>query len=273
MEKNDYIQINIDDTLYNLTNSTNELLTNIDISNNSNNLINQLLLLITKKIHTANEVTQMEMVDWISTDGETSILTLPRKEIHKYNLLHSGIGVIVLNNKGEIYIHKRSSMKRIFPSMLDMFIGGVHSSKETYLQTLKREINEELGLDINNIDIYNLQTLKHLTSNKDLNDKNILLSAFISNFIDEQNNINQNNNSLIIELNSTTILTSYNHCYVKCYILYCNENLANSIHFKDGEIEEGYWLDFNSLLHKINNEYSNFVPDGLQVWDAVLKMF
>ena len=38
-------------------------------------------------------------------------------------------------------------LDRVFPSMYDMFVGGVSSSGESSLQTLLRELNEEVGLD------------------------------------------------------------------------------------------------------------------------------
>ena len=42
---------------------------------------------------------------------------------HKFNILHKGIGALVVDSKNKIFVHKRSKMKKVFPSMLDMFIG------------------------------------------------------------------------------------------------------------------------------------------------------
>jgi len=65
-----------------------------------------------------------EPVDWLSVDS-TCLCSLPRSFIHRYNLLHQGIGVMLLDSRRDrLYLHKRSSSKRLFPSMLDMFIGA-----------------------------------------------------------------------------------------------------------------------------------------------------
>eukprot|EP01035_Chromulina_nebulosa_P027744 gene27744-36525_t len=102
-----------------------------------------------------------ELVDWLSlsTYNNSNISTvkilLPavrRSFIHKNNLLHRGIGAILLreeyNGDIEIFVHKRASSKRLFPSMWDMFIGGVSSSAESPISTLFRELEEECGLDL-----------------------------------------------------------------------------------------------------------------------------
>ena len=68
-----------------------------------------------------------EYVDWLS-DDELVLASLPRLLVHKLNLLHKGIGVLITNSKNKIFVHQRSATKRLFPSMYDMFIGGVCSS-------------------------------------------------------------------------------------------------------------------------------------------------
>lgn len=48
--------------------------------------------------------------------------------------------------QGQVYCHRRTKTKRVFPSMYDMFIGGVSGSMEPALDTALRELGEELGL-------------------------------------------------------------------------------------------------------------------------------
>ena len=66
---------------------------------------------------------EVEMVDWMSIDGLTSLAELPRTVVHQHNLLHRGIGVLILDNQGRIFVHQRSNTKRLFPAMYDMFVG------------------------------------------------------------------------------------------------------------------------------------------------------
>ncbi|CAN0043267.1 unnamed protein product [Discosporangium mesarthrocarpum] len=87
----------------------------------------------------------VEMVDWVSTDGDV-VCSIPRHLVHAHNVLHRGVGILVTNDKGAIYCHQRSASKRVFPSLYDMFIGGVSASGETARDTAIRELGEELDL-------------------------------------------------------------------------------------------------------------------------------
>ena len=84
---------------------------------------------------------------------------VPRKLVHRFNLLHRGIGLFVtkdvpittgkegLSSQPHLYCHQRTSTKRIFPSLFDMFVGGVAAAGETSRTTAMREVAEELGLN------------------------------------------------------------------------------------------------------------------------------
>lgn len=48
--------------------------------------------------------------------------------------------------QGDVYCHRRTSTKRVFPSLYDMFIGGVSESMEPAAHTALRELGEELDL-------------------------------------------------------------------------------------------------------------------------------
>eukprot|EP00600_Ochromonadales_sp_CCMP1393_P001386 CAMPEP_0174977034 /NCGR_PEP_ID=MMETSP0004_2-20121128/13373_1 /TAXON_ID=420556 /ORGANISM="Ochromonas sp., Strain CCMP1393" /LENGTH=294 /DNA_ID=CAMNT_0016228149 /DNA_START=216 /DNA_END=1096 /DNA_ORIENTATION=+ len=89
-----------------------------------------------------------EKVDWVGVNGEV-LCPLPRSIIHKYNLLHGGMGVLLVTpDHKSIYVHQRSADKRIFPSKYDMFVGGVSQAGESAGLTLLRELKEECDLDL-----------------------------------------------------------------------------------------------------------------------------
>jgi 8-oxo-dGTP pyrophosphatase MutT (NUDIX family) len=46
----------------------------------------------------------------------------------------------------DLYVHRRTDTKRIFPSLYDMFVGGVSAAGEDLMTTACREVSEELGL-------------------------------------------------------------------------------------------------------------------------------
>lgn len=200
-----------------------------------------------------------EIVDWVSVCGEV-LCHLPRSLIHKYNILHRGIGAILLNEQGEIFVHKRSRTKKIFPSMYDMFIGGVSLSGESSIQTLLREIEEEVGVRLNDADIptyiaVDLERIRSYTPQHST-DKNRNNSA----------------RSKVKYLGQTICATSHNHCIVDCYaVLFSRDHMA-AIRFADGEIEEGNWHTVKSVFAMVDLQRNQFVPDGLQIWDALPPM-
>mmetsp|Transcript_3677 Transcript_3677/g.9202 ORF Transcript_3677/g.9202 Transcript_3677/m.9202 type:complete len:474 (+) Transcript_3677:2-1423(+) len=98
---------------------------------------------------------ETELVEMVDSQGR-AIGQLPRKLVHQFNLLHRGIGLFVTKDvpiqlgrqveQPDLYVHQRTSTKRIFPSLYDMFVGGVSLAKEPSRLTAEREVAEELGL-------------------------------------------------------------------------------------------------------------------------------
>ena len=95
---------------------------------------------------------QGEMVEMVGRTG-TVLGRVPRKLVHQHNLLHRGIGIFVTkdhpmqgNTRPDLYTHRRTETKRIFPSLYDMFVGGVSLAGEDAVVTARREVEEELGL-------------------------------------------------------------------------------------------------------------------------------
>ncbi|MDO4972508.1 MAG: NUDIX domain-containing protein [Bacteroidales bacterium] len=69
-----------------------------------------------------------------------------RKECHSGSrLLHPVVHLHVLNDKGEIYLQKRSAHKFIQPGKWDTAVGGHMDYGETVEEALERETREELG--------------------------------------------------------------------------------------------------------------------------------
>lgn len=57
----------------------------------------------------------------------------------------------LVNSKWQLWIPKRTSTKKIFPNALDMSAAGHVESGENYLEAFKREVQEELNLDIDSL--------------------------------------------------------------------------------------------------------------------------
>jgi len=233
-----------------------------------------------------------ELVEMVDRHG--AILgVVPRKLVHTHNLLHRGIGLFVTkdrsmsiknndntssDNSSEnppddafpfLYVHRRTDTKRIFPSLYDMFVGGVATAWEDSPTTALREVAEELGLTQH----------EHLSP---------LLDAPISK-------------------NCVVVCTAYNRCVVTLFA-YQMDTQRESVSWQDEEVAWGAFVPYaivraaadRSILRlRARGEWPgseppvqsasqgaapngasyddedwttwDFVPDGLLVWKAWLQ--
>src|SRR5437660_5562621 len=72
---------------------------------------------------------------------------MTRREMRGKRLPHRCVYLLVLNTRGELFIHLRTPTKDVYPSHWDVCIGGVLAAGETFEQGVRREIQEELGID------------------------------------------------------------------------------------------------------------------------------
>jgi isopentenyldiphosphate isomerase len=70
-----------------------------------------------------------------------------RGEVRARNLLHRVVAILVRNAAGDVYVHRRTETKDIYPGMYDVFAGGVVALGESYEEAARRELGEELGIE------------------------------------------------------------------------------------------------------------------------------
>ncbi len=70
----------------------------------------------------------------------------PRGEVYARGLIHRCVFVRVRDAEGRLFVHRRTPTKLVFPSMYDMFVGGVVGAGESYDEAALREAEEELGV-------------------------------------------------------------------------------------------------------------------------------
>lgn len=70
-----------------------------------------------------------------------------RAEMRAENLIHRATYILVFNSKGELFVQKRTAVKDIYPSHYEIAAGGVVAAGESYEESAKRELKEELGID------------------------------------------------------------------------------------------------------------------------------
>lgn len=101
-----------------------------------------------------------EILDLVD-EHDRVIGTKLRNEIYHERLNnYRVINAFLVNEAGQLWIPRRSAGKRIFPLCLDMSVGGHVASGETYDEAFRRELHEELGLDLEEV---KWKLLGHLT--------------------------------------------------------------------------------------------------------------
>ena len=70
-----------------------------------------------------------------------------RGEAHKLGLRHRSVHILVFNSEGELYLQKRSSTKDVNPGLWDTSAAGHVDFGESYEESARRELVEELGID------------------------------------------------------------------------------------------------------------------------------
>ena len=87
-----------------------------------------------------------ELFEIVDKDG--SVIGHARRcEAHgNPSLMHRVVHCLVFNSKGELYLQKRSETKDIQPGKWDTSVGGHLIPRETVLQAICRETEEELSI-------------------------------------------------------------------------------------------------------------------------------
>lgn len=91
----------------------------------------------------------MQKEEWFPLVNETgeTIGKATRQECHSGSkLLHPVVHLHIFNEKGDLYLQKRSMSKDIQPGKWDTAVGGHIDYGETVEEALRREVREEVGI-------------------------------------------------------------------------------------------------------------------------------
>jgi predicted N-formylglutamate amidohydrolase/isopentenyldiphosphate isomerase len=69
-----------------------------------------------------------------------------RREMRRRNLIHRATYILVYNRQGQLFVQKRTMAKDLYPGYYDVATGGVVLSGESYEESARRELQEELGV-------------------------------------------------------------------------------------------------------------------------------
>lgn len=93
-----------------------------------------------------------ELLDLVDANDNV-IGQKPRSQVYSEQLSNfRAINVFIVNSRGELWIPRRTAHKKMFPLGLDMSTGGHVESGEDYDTAFRREVMEELNIDIDRVD-------------------------------------------------------------------------------------------------------------------------
>lgn len=87
-----------------------------------------------------------ERVDLIDDDDRV-VGVVTRAEMRSRRLLHRSVSIAVLSSDGRLLVHRRALHKDLWPGRWDIAAGGVVAAGESYAESARRELSEELGVD------------------------------------------------------------------------------------------------------------------------------
>lgn len=121
-----------------------------------------------------------EMIDILDeTNGDLTGEIISKNEAHKTGKWHGSIHIIIINKDStRTLLQKRCAEKKLYPNMWDIAVGGHISAGETAILTAERELQEELGLNIKDFEIKQIDRVK-----EQLNNNGIISNEFVTIYI------------------------------------------------------------------------------------------
>jgi isopentenyldiphosphate isomerase len=99
-----------------------------------------------------------ELVDVVD-ENDRVLRRATRREVRQRNLRHRAVYILVFNSHGQLFVHRRTFTKDIFPGYWDVAVGGVVSAGEDYDSAARRELREEL--DVPNVGLRRLFPMRY----------------------------------------------------------------------------------------------------------------
>ncbi len=105
--------------------------------------------------HAAAQDVHGEIFDVVD-EADRVIKQATRHTVHSQRMRHRAVHVFVFNQRGDLFLQKRSRWKDKHPGQWDSSAAGHVNAGDTYADTAPREIREELGIDAHPVEVASL---------------------------------------------------------------------------------------------------------------------
>lgn len=161
-----------------------------------------------------------DLIDVLSEVGLRTGEVLPRAEIHRLGKRHRAVHLYLFNSQNEVLLQRRSLTVDHYPGLFGISVTGHINAGEFSSHTVRREIEEELGLDASQLKF-----------------------DFLFSFFQEA------------VLNETYIDRQFNDVYVTRADIQ-----SDRIAFDRTEVSEVKWVPFKRFREMVLNESAGLAP-------------
>ncbi len=103
-----------------------------------------------------------ELIDILDSNGNYTHKTAMKSEAHAKGWFHPTVHIWFYTSKGEILIQQRSKNKDTHPLLWDVSVAGHIGAGEEIMNSAIREVQEEIGLRINEKDLEKIGVFKSI---------------------------------------------------------------------------------------------------------------
>lgn len=115
----------------------------------------------------------MELIDILDENGNKTGNTSTIKELHKSGKWHKVVGIIIYDFNKKLLMQQRALNEVSDPGKWDISAAGHVNSGETEIEAVKRELSEEIGLNLEENQIEPFMSYKKEVNNKIVNKKHL----------------------------------------------------------------------------------------------------
>jgi isopentenyl-diphosphate delta-isomerase len=107
-----------------------------------------------------------ELIDILTSEGKATGKSALKSEAHHHGWFHATVHIWLFTTDAKVLLQKRGLNKKVFPGLWDISVAGHIGAGESILTAAKREVFEEIGLQLTDTDFTKIATRKHQISHK-----------------------------------------------------------------------------------------------------------